>query len=88
MAVKQAGTTVGERVIESLKTAETTALEAVRTFVDTVNSAVGGLGLEDTRRKNIIDSAFKMTEELMGATNNVARGVMKASQDAVRGSEK
>ncbi len=88
MAVKATGTTVGERVIESLKTGETSALEAVHKFVDTVNSAFPDLGADDGLRKKIIDSAFKMTEQLIGTANDVARQVMKASQDAVSGSEK
>lgn len=84
MAVKAAGTTVGERVVESLKTGETSALEAVHKFVDTVSSAVPDLGAEDGPRKKIIDSAFKMTEQLVATANDVARQLM----NALSGSEK
>ena len=88
MAVKAAGTTVGERIIESLETGETSALEAVRKFVETVDSSFPDLGGDDGSRKKIINSAFKMTEQLLASANDVARQVLKASQDAASGFEK
>ena len=52
------------RVIESVQDAEQSALEAVRDFLDAVNGAFPDLG-EDSPRRKIIDSAFKMTEQLV-----------------------
>ncbi|MGO9455960.1 MAG: hypothetical protein ACLP62_02780 [Acidimicrobiales bacterium] len=88
MAVEEAGKTVGERLVESLETGETSVLDAVHRFVDTVNNAFPDLGEDDGPRKKIIDAAFKMTEELVGTVNDVVRQLMKASQDAVSGSDK
>ncbi len=88
MAAEEAGKTVGERLVESLETGETSVLDAVHRFVDTVNNAFPDLGADDGPRKKIIDAAFKMTEELVGTANDVVRQLMQASQDAVSGSDR
>jgi hypothetical protein len=38
---------------------------------------------EDGPRRKIIDSAFKMTEQLVGASNQLARRVVKVNEDAL-----
>ena len=48
--------------------AEQSSLEAVRKFLDTVDSVFPDLS-EDGPRRKIIDSAFKMTEQLVGSSN-------------------
>lgn len=83
MAEKTAVSTLGDRVLESLKTGQTSALEAVHKFVATVNSALPDIGGEDAPRKKVIDSAFKMTEQLVGVATEAARNIMKAGQEAV-----
>jgi hypothetical protein len=70
------------RVIESLRDAEESALEAVRKFVDTVNGVFPDVSEEGPRRK-IIDSAFKMTEQLVGASNDLAQRIVKTTSDAL-----
>ena len=70
------------RIIDSVRTAEQSALEAVRKFVDTVDNAIPEVGQEGARRK-IIDSAFKMTEQLLGATNQLAERVVTTSSEAL-----
>lgn len=74
---------MAERVIQSIKEAENSALAAVHKFVDTVNDAIPDVGGEDGRRKNVIDSAFKMTEQLVGTWTDMARHLVKVSQDAL-----
>jgi hypothetical protein len=54
-----------ERIIESGREAEEYALEAVRKFVDTVDGIFPDVGQDGLRRK-IVDSAFEMTEQLVG----------------------
>ncbi|MGO8873525.1 MAG: hypothetical protein ACLQPH_19390 [Acidimicrobiales bacterium] len=73
-----------ERIIESIQDAEGSALEAVRKFVDTVNGVFPDINSEDSPRRKIIDSAFRMTEQLVGASNQLAQRVVKASQDVLR----
>ena len=66
-----------DRLIESLAGAEKSAFEAVRKFLDTVDDAFPHLGEGGGQRQKIIDSAFKMTEELVGASNQLAHRLVK-----------
>ena len=66
-----------DRIIDSLGGAENSALEAVRKFLDTVNDAFPHLGEGGGTRQKIIDSAFKMTEELVGTSNQLAQRLVK-----------
>ena len=66
-----------ERLIESLADAEKSALEAVRKFLDTVDDAFPHLGEGGGQRQKIIDSAFNMTEELVGTSNQLAQRLVK-----------
>ena len=70
------------RIVDSVEDAEHSALEAVRKFLDTVDG-VFPQGSEDGPRRKIIDSAFKMTEQLVGASNQLARRVVKVTEDAL-----
>jgi hypothetical protein len=66
-----------DRIIDSLGGAENSALEAVRKFLDTVNDAFPHLGEGGGTRQKVIDSAFKMTEELVGTSNQLAQRLVK-----------
>jgi ABC-type transporter Mla subunit MlaD len=70
------------RIIDSVRDAEKSALESVRRFVDTVNDALPDLGSDGPRRK-IIDSAFKMTEQLVGTSSQLAEKIVKATRDGL-----
>ena len=69
------------RIVDSVEDAEQSALEAVRKFLDTVDGVLPTDGEEGPRRK-IIDSTFKMTEQLVGASNQLARRVVRVTEDA------
>ena len=71
-----------DRMMDSVRTAEDSGVEAVRKFVDTVNGIFPDLS-EDGPRRKIIDSAFKMTEELVAASTNFAEKIMKALTEEV-----
>ncbi len=77
-----------DRVIESLQEAEHSALEAVRKFLDTVNGVFPDVTPEGGPRQKIIDSAFKMTEQLVGASNQLAQRIVKVTEEALREAEK
>jgi hypothetical protein len=66
-----------DRIIDSLGGAENSAFEAVRKFLDTVNDAFPHLGEGGGTRQKIIDSAFRMTEELVGTSNQLAQRLVK-----------
>ena len=74
---------VTDRFIEPFHDAGTTALESVRKFLDTVNSVFPDMSADGGPRKKIIDSAFKMTEQLVGTSTHLAERIVKASQDAL-----
>ena len=82
-STEQGGMTEGaSRIIESAREAEQFALEAVRKFLDTVDSVFPDVS-EDGPRRKVIDSAFKMTEQLVGSWNQVAEKILKATSDAL-----
>jgi hypothetical protein len=87
MADAKARTDVAERVIDSLKTGENQALEAVHKFLDAVNSAFPDVGGDGAPRQKIIDSAFKMTEQLVGTASDVAKHLAKVTKDALTEAE-
>jgi hypothetical protein len=66
------------RIIESARDAEEFALEAVRKFVDTVDAIFPDLSQDGPRRK-IIDSAFKMTEQLVGTWTQAAERIVTSA---------
>ena len=69
------------RLIDTIGDTEKAALEAVRKFVDTVDGVFPDL-TEDGPRRKIIDSAFRMTEQLVGASNQLATNVVKVTESA------
>ena len=71
-----------ERIIELGNQAGEDALEAVRKFLDTVDSVFPHTGEEGPRRK-IIDSAFEMTEQLVGTWTQVAEKIVKVTGEAL-----
>jgi hypothetical protein len=77
-----------DRIIESFQDAGNSALEPVRKFLDTVNGVFPDMSADDGPRKKIIDSAFKMTEQLVGTSTQLAERIVKVSQAAVGESEK
>ncbi len=73
---------VADRVVASVARAEETAIKAVRDFVETVNRTFADEGKDSSHRQQIIDSAFKMTEQLVGASNELAHRVVKVGHGA------
>jgi len=72
-----------ERILEAVQEAEHSAFEAVRKFVDTVDGAFPDLTQDDGPRRKIIDSAFKMVENLVGTSNKLAENVVQVSAKAM-----
>lgn len=70
------------RFIESIGGLERSSLEAVRRFVDTVDGILPDVRDDGPRRK-IIDSAFKMVEQLVGASNNFAQTIVLSTEHAL-----
>jgi len=77
MTSTETGSGSADRIIESFRDAGNTALESVRKFLDTVNGAFPDVGADHGPRQRIIDSAFKMTEQLVGASTQLAKKAAK-----------
>jgi len=77
-----------DRFIESFHDASSSALESVRKFLDTVNGVFPDVSADDGPRKKIIDSAFKMTEQLVGTSTQLAERIVRTSQEAMSSSGK
>ncbi len=75
-----------DRFVGSFDHASKMALESVRKFLDTVNSVFPDLSAEDGPRKKIIDSAFKMTEQLVGTSTQLAERIVKTMVGITGGS--
>ena len=70
------------RLIDTIGDTEKAALDAVRSFVETVDGAFPDLGDDGPRRK-IIESAFRMTEQLVGASNAFATTIVKTTESTI-----
>jgi hypothetical protein len=73
---KQEGTTL---LIDSIEDAGETSLEVVRKFLDTVDRVFPDLG-DDVSRRKIIDSAFAMTEQLVGTATRLAKNILDMTE--------
>jgi hypothetical protein len=76
------------RIVDSIERAEEVSLEAVRNFLDSIDSVFPHLGGDEGPRRKIIDSAFKMTEQLVGAVNQLARNILDVTQKTLSESDK
>ena len=76
------------RVIESVQDAEQSAFEAVRKFLDAVDGVFPDMTRDGGPRRKIIDSAFKMTEELVSASNKLAHRFVDVTENMMGDLEK
>jgi len=88
MATTDTDTQAADRIITSSQDAANSSLEAVRKFLDTVNGVFPDVSADGGPRKKIIDSAFKMTEQLVGTSTQLAERIVKTSQEAMSSSGK
>ncbi len=88
MTVTQNKANGTKRLIETIDHAEHVSLEAVRSFLDTVDSVFPDLGADDRPRRKIIDSAFKMTEQLVGSSTRLAQNILDVAEKALSDSDR
>jgi len=81
MSSTETGSGSTDRFIESFHDAGNASLEAVRKFLDTVNGVFPDASADDGPRQKIIDSAFKMTEQLVGTSTQLAKKIVTGSRD-------
>lgn len=70
---------LSDDVLASLEVGRKKGIEAVRAFVDEVNTTVEG----ESRRKNVIDAALKLAEELVTTRIEFMRSVVRSAGEAV-----
>jgi hypothetical protein len=75
------------RLIDTIEHAENAALEAVRSFLDTVDGVFPHLGGDEGPRRKIIDSAFKMTEQLVSTSTGLAKNILAVTEKALSESD-
>jgi hypothetical protein len=71
------------RLFDVIEHAESASLEAVRNFLDTVDSVFPHLGGDEGPRRKIIDSAFKMTEQLVSTSTGLAKNILDVTEKAL-----
>lgn len=69
-------------LIEGAGESEKAALEAVQRFVQTVNDTIPDFG-EEGPRHQIIDAAFRMTQQVVEASNQLAINVVGVTGSAI-----
>ena len=70
---------LSDEVLESVEARRKQAIEAIRKFVDQVGTAVP----DQSRRKNVIDAALDLTEELVTARIEFLRSVVRSAGQAM-----
>lgn len=73
-----------QQLIEGLQQNERSALEAVKRFVDTVNDSFPSVG-QDGPRQKIIDTAFRMTQQIVDASNQLAINLVGVTENTLEG---
>ncbi|MGO9791715.1 MAG: hypothetical protein ACLP8S_20095 [Solirubrobacteraceae bacterium] len=68
---------LSEQVLESVKTGQQAAIEAVRKFVATVEELVPLQGA--SQRRGVIDSALEMADRLVETQYDFVRSVVRAA---------
>lgn len=71
-----------QKFIDGLQANETSALDAIKKFVDTVNDIFPDFG-EEGPRSRIIDAAFSMTQSIVESSNKMAKDLVGVTEDAL-----
>jgi DNA anti-recombination protein RmuC len=70
---------LSDDVLESVETSRKQAIDAIRKFVE----QVGGEVPDESRRKNVIEAALDLTEELVTGRIEFVRSVVRSAGQAV-----
>lgn len=76
---------LSEQVLESVKTGQQAAIEAVRKFVATVEELVPLQGT--SQRQGVIDSALEMADRLVETQYDFVRSVVRAAGTSLGASD-
>jgi hypothetical protein len=76
MAVADKPVELSEQVLEAVKHGQQAALEAVRTFVETVDKSLPSLGDGPSKGQEVVDSGLAMAERLVQSQYEFLRNVV------------
>ena len=82
MSIAERSTELSEEVLEEVKEGQQAAIEAVRTFVEAVDSALGE-DEEPSKREEIVDSALKMADRLVETQYDFLRKVVHSAGESL-----
>ncbi len=69
-------TELSEQVLEQITSGQRSAIEAVRSFMESVDKALPPHGENPSRRQEVIDSALEMSEKLVQTQYDFLRDVV------------
>ena len=69
---------LSEEVLKSVEAGQRAAIEAVRKFVDTVDSVLPAMGDRPSRRETVIDGALEMADKLVTTQYDFLRSVVRS----------
>ncbi|HET9163343.1 MAG TPA: hypothetical protein VFN89_07880 [Solirubrobacterales bacterium] len=81
-------TEFSERVLAHFESGQRGAIEAVRKFMESVDSALPALGPRPTRRQSLIDSALQMSERLVRVELNFIHQVVHDTGETLGGTNR
>jgi hypothetical protein len=83
MAIVDKPTELSEQMLEAVKKGQQGALEAVRTFVDTIDQALPLHGDGPSKRQEVIDSALVMADRLVQSQYDFLSSVIRSAGNAL-----
>jgi hypothetical protein len=82
MASSKSPTELSDEVLEEIKEGQQAAIEAVRTFADTVDKTLAGAD-HPSGRQEIVDSALKMADRLVATQYDFLRKVVHSAGESL-----
>ena len=83
MPIADKPTELSEQVLESVKSGQQAALEAVRKFAETVDKLLPPHGEGPSKRQEVIDAAFEMADRLVQTQYDFLRSVVRSAGKAL-----
>ena len=83
MPVADKPTELSEQVLESIKSGQQAAIEAVRKFAETVDKSLPPHGQGSSKRQEVIDAGFEMADRLVQTQYDFLRSVVGSAGKAL-----
>jgi hypothetical protein len=83
MAIVDKSTEMSEQVLEAVKKGQQGALDAVRTFVGTVDQVLPLHGEGSSKRQEVIDSALSMAGRLVQTQHDVLSSIIRSAGNSL-----